>query len=116
MSGAKAVDCEIWHNPRCSKSRAALAWLETRGLVPQVRRYLETPPDRATLTAMLSALSLPPSGLLRPREGAGLRSQPEAAILEALLADPSLIERPVVRLGARAVIARPAEAIIPLLG
>lgn len=111
-----ALDAEIWHNPRCSKSRTALAWLEARGINPQIRRYLETPPDRAALSAMLDALALPPSGLLRAREGAALRSQPEATVLEALLADPALIERPVVRIGARAVIARPAEAIEALLG
>lgn len=102
---------EIWHNPRCSKSRAALAALQARNITPQVRLYLTDPPDTAAITAMLAALDLPAAALLRQREGAAFKDQPDASIIAAMAADPALIERPVVRRGSRAVIARPATRI-----
>lgn len=101
---------ELWHNPRCSKSRAALAYLEARGLTPEVRLYLIDGPSEAELRAMLAALGLPAASLLRP-EGKALKDRDEATILAALAADPALIERPVIRNGDRAVIGRPTEAI-----
>ena len=101
---------EIWHNPRCSKSRQALARLQDRGLTPQVRLYLADPPSEGELRDMLAALALPAAALLRP-EAAALRHAAEGAILTALAANPAWIERPVVRHGARAVIARPTEAL-----
>lgn len=105
---------EIWHNPRCSKSRAALAALQARGITPQVRLYLTDPPDATAITAMLAALDLPAAALLRPREGAPLKGQAEDALISAMATDPSLIERPVVRHGSRAVIARPVTEIARL--
>lgn len=105
---------EIWHNPRCSKSRAALKLLEERGLAPRVRDYLSDPPEAAELQAMLAALGLPAVALLRP-EGKPLKDRPEDEIVAAMASDPKLIERPVVRLGDRAVIARPPEAVAHLL-
>lgn len=101
---------EIWHNPRCGKSRAALAWLADHGIEARVRLYLQDPPSEAELRAMLAALELPAKALLRP-EAAGLAALPEAEILAALAADPAKIERPVVRQGDRAVIARPTEKL-----
>lgn len=100
----------IWHNPRCSKSRQALAHLEEKGLTPEIRLYLKDPPSEAEIREMLTALGLPASQLLR-KDGAALAAQPEAAIIAAMVADPALIERPVIRNGARAVIGRPLEAI-----
>lgn len=105
---------EIWHNPRCSKSRAALELIEQRGITPVIRLYLTDPPDAGELRAMLAALALPASALLRP-EGKSLKHQPEDAIIAAMASDPKLIERPVVRRGDRAVIARPTENMAPLL-
>jgi len=105
---------EIWHNSRCSKSREALTALQARGLRPQVRLYLADPPDTAAITAMLAALNLPAAALLRPREGASLKDSPETSIIAAMAADPALIERPVVRHGSHAVIARPATEIARL--
>lgn len=102
---------EIWHNPRCSKSRAALALLQSRGLAPRVRLYLTDPPDQAEIAAMLAVLQQPAAALVRPREGKALLAQPEAEIIAALAADPSLIERPVVRIGKRAIIGRPVESL-----
>ncbi|MCB1407608.1 MAG: arsenate reductase family protein [Rhodobacteraceae bacterium] len=100
----------LWHNPRCSKSRAALAWLQERGITPEVRLYLKDAPSADDLRAMLAALGRPAADLLR-KEGASLRDASEDKIIAALVADPALIERPVIRRGAKAVIGRPTEAI-----
>ena len=101
---------EIWHNPRCSKSRQALAWLADRGITPEVRLYLLDTPSADEIRAMLAALDLPAADLLR-KDGAALKALPDAAIIAAMAADSSLIERPLIRCGARAVIGRPTEAI-----
>lgn len=100
----------LWHNPRCSKSRAALAYLEARGITPNVRLYLQDAPSAQDLRDMLTALALPASALLR-KEGAALKDRRKEQIITALVADPALIERPVIRRGDRAVIGRPTEAI-----
>jgi len=105
---------EIWHNPRCSKSRAALAYLEAKGVTPEVRLYLKDGPSQEELRAMLMALGLPASALLR-KEGAALKGEAENVIVAAMAVDPALIERPVIRNGSRAVIGRPAEAIDAIL-
>lgn len=105
---------EIWHNPRCTKSRQALAYLEAKGIAPEVRLYLADPPTAEEIRAMLSVLGLPAAQLLR-KEGAALKGESEEAIVAAMAADPALIERPVIRNGACAVIGRPTEAIDALL-
>ncbi len=107
---------EIWHNPRCSKSREALAALQMRGIEPKTRLYLTDPPDVLEIEAMLAALDLSAAALLREREGAAIRHLAESVIIAAMAADPSLIERPVVRRGSRAVIARPASRVDALFG
>lgn len=104
----------IWHNPRCSKSRAALALLESRGLSPDVRLYLLDPPSAAEIADMLAALRLPAAALLR-KDGAALKALPDGAIIAAMAETPTLIERPVIRVGDMAVIGRPTEAIETLL-
>ena len=101
---------EIWHNPRCSKSRAALAWLTERGHPVQVRLYLQDPPTDAQIRAALTALNRPAADLLRP-EGKALRAAPDDQIIAALVETPALIERPVVLHQGRAVIARPTEVL-----
>lgn len=105
---------EIWHNPRCSKSRAALAYLEAKGVTPEVRLYLKDGPSQEELRDMLMALGLPASALLR-KEGAALKAEAENVIVAAMAADPALIERPVIRNGGKAVIGRPTEAIDEVL-
>lgn len=62
------TDLTLYHNPRCSKSRGALELLEARGLAPTIVRYLETPPDAATLKALLAKLGIAPRELLRTGE------------------------------------------------
>jgi arsenate reductase len=101
--------CIIWHNPRCSKSRAGLAYLQERGIEPEIVRYLETPPAVDTLRDVLARLGL------HPRELSLKTVTDEDRLIEAMAAHPKLIERPVVICGDRAVIGRPAEAIEALL-
>lgn len=111
----------IYHNPRCSKSRQALELLESHGAVPRVVRYLETPPDAATLKTLLVALGLPARALLRSGEdeyrelGLDDPGLDDDALIAAMAAHPRLIERPLVIRGKRAVIGRPPEKVLELL-
>lgn len=113
---------EIWHNPRCSKSRAALKLLEDSGAEPVVRRYLDDPPSAAELDAALTALGLEPweiarTGEARARE-LGLRGieHERDAWIELLVANPILIERPIVIADdGRAILGRPPEVVSTLL-
>lgn len=110
----------IWHNPRCSKSRAALALLQAAGHDPSIRRYLEDTPTQAELRAALAALGQPARALIRSGEsafrGMGLTlADPDARLIAAMAQEPGLIERPVVFRGAKAVIGRPPEAVLTLL-
>ncbi len=112
-------DCLIYHNPRCSKSRQTLALLEERGMVPEVIRYLETPPTVRTLTEVLDALGLSPWALLRRQEpcfkALGLTPEsPDHECIAAMIANPVLIERPIVVREGKAAIGRPPEAVLSL--
>ncbi len=110
----------IYHNPRCSKSRSACAILAEKGVEAEVIEYLKTPPDRATLSALLAELGLRAGELVRKGEAivkteyAG-RKMSDEDWLEAMLAHPILIERPIVVVGERAVVARPPERVLELL-
>jgi arsenate reductase (glutaredoxin) len=111
----------IYHNPRCSKSRAALTLLQERGVEPEVVEYLKTPPDAAELTALIRLLGLRPRDLLRTGEaeyrelGLDDPSRSEAEIIAAMAAHPRLIERPIVVHAGRARIGRPPERILEIL-
>lgn len=111
----------IWHNPRCSKSRQTLELIRSRGIEPVVVEYLKAPPDEASLRRVLAALGIAPRDLLRRGEPAckarGLAdpSRTDAEIIAAMLADPVLIERPVVICDDRAVIGRPPDAVLDIL-
>jgi arsenate reductase len=109
----------IWHNPRCGKSRAALALLRERGIEPRVVEYLRTPPSAAELGTVLRKLGLRPEQLVRKGEEgyralAG-KTLTEAQWIDAMLRDPILIERPIVIRGERAVVGRPPEKALELL-
>lgn len=109
---------EIWHNPRCSKSRAALALLEERCAPGSLRivRYLVAPPSRARLEEIIGLLGGDVRTLLREKDAPeGLAEAADAEILDALLASPSLIERPVVVTARGACVARPPERLLDLL-
>jgi arsenate reductase len=109
----------IWHNPRCGKSRAALALLRERGVEPQIVEYLKTPPSAAELRAVLRKLGMKPEQLLRKGEDAyralAGKALTEAQWLEAMVRDPILIERPIVIKGERARLGRPPEEVLELL-
>ena len=110
----------IWHNPRCSKSRQALALLEERGAEITIRRYLDEPPSLAELQDARSKLDLPAIDMIRTGEAVfkemGLsKSDPDDTLLKAMAEAPKLIERPVVFSGDRAIIARPPEKALDIL-
>lgn len=110
----------IYHNPRCTKSRATLALLQEHGVEPRVIEYLETPPTAAELGAIVAKLGIPPQQLVRTGEEifkasyAG-KTLTDAQWIDAMVKHPILIERPIVVSGARAVIGRPPENVLPLL-
>lgn len=111
----------IYHNPRCSKSRQTLALLEERGIQPAVIFYLDQPPTKGQLKALLKKLGLSARDLLRKGEdayrdlGLGDASLGDEKLLEAMVAHPKLIERPIVVCGERAALGRPPENILKLL-
>lgn len=123
LGSASMEPVQIFHNPSCSKSRGALAILEERGVGAQVVRYLDAPPDRATLERILDSIADDPVALVRTGDAkfkaAGLSKadvQTRAQVIEVLLQHPEVMERPVVFVGDRAVIARPPEKLLDLLG
>jgi arsenate reductase len=111
----------LYHNPRCSKSRAALALLLDHGIEPQVRLYLEQPPTKAELTGVLSKLGISARELLRKGEAAYKElnlmeeSLSDAALIKAMVDNPKLIERPIAITTDRAIIGRPPENLLALL-
>lgn len=110
----------IFHNPRCSKSRGALALLEENGVQPEIILYLDVPPTREELTALLAKLGMKPSELVRKNEAVcqehyASRDMNEDDWLEAMLKHPVLIERPIIVSGEQAVIGRPPEKVLGLL-
>lgn len=111
----------IYHNPRCSKSRQTLQLLRDRGIEPDVVEYLETPPDAAELSRILDLLGLEPRQLMRTGEAAYRQNDLDDAdlgrdeLLAVMVANPILIERPIVVAGDRARIGRPPESILEIL-
>lgn len=111
----------IYHNPRCSKSRQTLDILVENGEKPEIIEYLQTPPDADTLRELLGALGMSARELLRtgeaPYRELGLADPAlgEEALIQAMVEHPILMERPVVRRGARAVVGRPPERVAELL-
>lgn len=110
-----------YHNPRCSKSRQALALLHERGLEPELVAYLDQPLNAEQLRALLGKLGLPPRALLRQGEsifktlGLDDPKLSDTALIEAMAAHPILIERPIFENGERAVIGRPPEQVLDIL-
>ncbi|HVJ02416.1 MAG TPA: arsenate reductase (glutaredoxin) [Sphingomonas sp.] len=108
----------IWHNPRCSKSRETLAILqETPGLEVEIVEYLRTPPSRDRLAALYAAAGISPrEGLRKGEDGAkALKDAPDDAILDAMVADPILIERPLVETEKGVRLGRPPEKVREIL-
>ncbi len=108
----------IWHNPRCSKSREALAILnDTPGVEVEVIEYLKHPPTREKLAALCARAGMTPrEGLRTAEEGAkALKGASDDAILDAMVADPILIERALVETGKGVRLGRPPERIRDIL-
>ena len=112
----------LLHNPQCSKSRQALAIVDESAADVEVVRYLDSPPSRDELAAIVAALDTPPASLVRTGEPLfkelGIdRSTLDSAevVVDLLAANPRLIERPVLWVGDKAVIGRPPERLSELL-
>ncbi len=111
----------IWHNPRCSKSRNAVTLLEEKGIEAEVVKYLDTPPTRDELVQMLKMLGISARELMRTKEAIykelNLKEETnEDKLIDAMAANPKLIERPIVIKDGKAAIGRPIENIVALLG
>jgi len=119
------ANTEIWHNPRCSKSRAALEYLDNSGASFSVRRYLDDPPSPAELREVLARLGAEPWDITRTGEaiakdigipGWGRTDADREHWIEALAENPKLIQRPIVLVGnGKAVVARD-ESVLRALG
>ncbi len=116
-----AIKARILHNPRCSKSRQALAWLRSRGIETEIILYLKTPLDAEQLTELLEQLGTAPQELLRSGEsefqstGQDPQSMTREQIVAMLASHPRILQRPIVIIGEHARIARPTERIAELL-
>jgi arsenate reductase len=115
------MNVTIYHNPRCSKSRQTLVLLQDRNFEPEIIEYLKTPPDKATLKSILKKLGLSARQLIRTGESAYTEnnldddSLDEDQLIEAMIANPILIERPIVLANDRAAIGRPPESVLDIL-
>ena len=112
----------IYHNPRCSKSRETLALLQEKGIEPDVVLYLQTPPDAQTLKTLLQQLGMSSAReLMRRKEDLYKELNladgqfSEDQLLQAMVAHPKLIERPIVINGEQARIGRPPEAVLEIV-
>ena len=114
-------DVLIYHNPRCSKSRATLELLRQNGIEPTVVEYLKNPPDRQTLEHILTLLGTDPRDLMRKREAAyAANSLADPALsrdqlIATMVANPILIERPIVLANNKAAVGRPPENVLKIL-
>ena len=115
------TDITIYHNPKCGTSRNVLALIRNAGIEPQVIEYLKTPPSRDELKRLIAATGAPTRELIRAKEavyaelGLGDPILSDDALIDAMLAHPILINRPLVvtPLGTR--LCRPSEAVLDLL-
>jgi arsenate reductase (glutaredoxin) len=113
-------DIRLLHNPKCSKSRTALDLLQSQGADPEVIRYLDEPPDRATLELIAHQLDDPSALVRKDPHFKELGLDPgdyteAAAVVDLLLEHPRLMERPVAIRGDRAILGRPPEQVLDLL-
>jgi arsenate reductase len=111
----------IYHNPRCSKSRKALELLREKGIEPKIVEYLKTPPGAAKLGAILKGLKMEPRELMRRGEAPYKENNladkdlSRKALIDAMVADPILIERPIVESGGKYALGRPPENVLDIL-
>ncbi len=111
----------IYHNPRCSKSRQTLELLEKNNISPEINLYLETPPTEAELLKLLKLLNMKPRELLRCSEqaykelGLGDASLKDEQLINAMVQHASLIQRPIVVKGDKAVLGRPPQNTLEII-
>jgi arsenate reductase (glutaredoxin) len=113
-------EATFYSNPACSKCRTVSGILAERGVDTEVVQYLDTPPDRPALERLLRLLGTDdPGAILRREEPTyrelGLEGADRGAVLDAIAAHPELLQRPIVVVGDRAVVARPPERVLELL-
>ena len=113
------MSIQIYHNPRCSKSRATLVLLEANGYAPEVIEYLKTPPTTQTIRELVKKLGIKARQLLRKGESEyqalGLQDPTDEQVVDAIVKHPILLQRPIVVAGDRAAIGRPPEAVLDIL-
>jgi arsenate reductase (glutaredoxin) len=115
------VDIVIYHNPECGTSRNALAMIRNAGIEPHVVEYLTTPPSRALLGELIDRAGIAPRELLREKGtpyselGLGDTSLSDDALVDAMMAHPILINRPLVVSPLGVKLCRPSEAVLDLL-
>ena len=111
----------IYHNPRCSKSRQALQLLRDREIEPRIIEYLKTPPDKTELRRILDLLGMTPRDLMRSKEAVyrelGLNDDAlgNKQLIDAMVENPVLIERPIVLANGKAVLGRPPEKVLEII-
>lgn len=108
----------IYHNPKCSKSRATLALIEENDISPHVVLYLENPPTADELKAILAQMGKAPADIIRKKEAAeeGVDvSLDDEALIAAMVANPRVIERPIVVANGKAAMGRPPESVLDIL-
>ena len=111
----------IYHNPRCSKSRQTLELLKNNGVQPEIIEYLKSPPDAKTLGELLGYLGLSPRELIRNKEttykenGLDDNDLTDKQLIEAMVNNPILIERPIVVANGKAVLGRPPENVLDII-
>ncbi|MBT6136212.1 MAG: arsenate reductase (glutaredoxin) [Rhodospirillaceae bacterium] len=111
----------IYHNPRCSKSRQTLDLLRGEGIEPTIIEYLQTPPDAATLGGILDKLDIEPRDLMRRKEapykelGLDDAGKSRDDLIAAMVANPILIERPIVLSQGQARVGRPPEQVLEIV-
>ena len=111
----------IYHNPQCGTSRNTLALIRNSGVEPAIIHYLETPPSRETLVALIAAMEMPVRDLLRknvpPFEELGLAEErfSDDELIDAMLAHPMLINRPIVVTPLGTKLCRPSEVVLDIL-
>ena len=111
----------IYHNPKCSKSRQTLALIEEQGISPTIIEYLKDVPSAATISDILTKLDIEPRELMRRKEAEYAENSLASdnlsrdQLIEAMVAHPRLIERPIVLSGDKAAIGRPPEDVLKIL-
>jgi arsenate reductase (glutaredoxin) len=113
------MKAKIYHNPRCSKSRATLALLRERGVELEIIDYIATPPSKATLRELLRKLGGPALAMVRTEDQEfrphAQRALTDDEVVELLAAEPRLLQRPIVEIGRAARIGRPPERVLELI-